>query len=46
MELIGRPGHPNGATAAMASVWVVERFTVGICRALESVFGWAARKDG
>lgn len=38
-------GMVIGATAAMASVWVVERFTVRICRALESVFGWAARKD-
>ncbi len=37
-------GIPIGASAAMASVWVVERFEVGISGALESVFGWGARK--
>lgn len=38
-------GTVIGATAAMAAVWIVERFTLGISGALESVFGWVARKD-
>jgi len=38
-------GTMVGASAAMAAVWIVERYTLGISGALESVFGWAARKD-
>lgn len=38
-------GTVVGATAAMAAVWIVERYTLGISGALESVFGWVARKD-
>ena len=38
-------GTVVGASSAMAAVWIVERFTLGISSALESVFGWAARKD-
>ncbi len=38
-------GTVIGASAAMAAVWIVERFTLGISGALESVFGWAARRD-
>ena len=38
-------GTVIGATTAMAAVWIVERFTLQIAGALESVFGWAARKD-
>jgi len=37
-------GTVIGATAAMAAVWIVERFTLGISGALESVFGWVARR--
>ncbi len=37
-------GIPVGAAAVMTSVWVVERFKVGISGALESAFGWGARK--
>ena len=33
-----------GATTVVASVWIVERFTVGISGALQSAFGWVARK--
>lgn len=39
-------GMVLGSVAAMASVWVVERFTVRIGSALEATFGWAARKEG
>ena len=35
-------GTVIGATAAMAAVWIVERFTLEISGALESVFGWVA----
>ncbi len=38
-------GTVIGASAAMTAVWIVERFTLGISGALETVFGWAARKD-
>ncbi len=38
-------GMVIGAAAAMASVWIVERFTLGISGALEATFGWAARKE-
>jgi undecaprenyl-diphosphatase len=38
-------GTVIGVSAALASVWIVERFTLGISGALESVFGWAARKE-
>jgi len=38
-------GTVIGATAAMAAVWIVERYTLGVSGALESVFGWVARKD-
>jgi undecaprenyl-diphosphatase len=34
-----------GVSSVMLSVWIVERFTVGISGALESVFGWAAKKE-
>ena len=37
-------GMVIGVSTAMASVWIVERFTVRICGALESVFGWTARR--
>ena len=38
-------GTVIGATTAMAAVWIVERFTLGISGALESVFGWVARRE-
>ena len=38
-------GTVIGASAAMAAVWIVERFTLGISGALESVFGWAAHRE-
>ncbi len=38
-------GMVVGAAAAMASVWIVERFTIGISGFLEATFGWAARKE-
>ncbi len=38
-------GTVIGATAAMAAVWIVERWTLGISGALKSVFGWVARRE-
>jgi len=38
-------GTVIGATAAMAAVWIVERWTLGISGRLESAFGWVARRD-
>ena len=38
-------GMVIGAAAAMLSVWVVERFTMGVSGRLEALFGWAARRD-
>jgi undecaprenyl-diphosphatase len=33
-----------GVSSVMVSVWIVERFNTGITGALESMFGWAAKK--
>jgi undecaprenyl-diphosphatase len=33
-----------GVSSAMASVWIVERFTAGISGGLESIFGWVTKK--
>jgi hypothetical protein len=33
-----------GVSAALASVWIVEWFTLGISGAVESVFGWAGQE--
>jgi undecaprenyl-diphosphatase len=35
-----------GVSSVLASVWIVERFTVGISGALKSALGWVARKQG
>ncbi len=32
-----------GVSSVLASVWIVERFTIGISGALQTVFGWAAK---
>jgi len=38
-------GTVIGASSAMTAVWIVERWTLGISSALESVLGWVALKD-
>jgi membrane-associated phospholipid phosphatase len=38
-------GSVIGIASVLVSVWIVERFTIGISGALKSAFGWVARKQ-